>query len=177
MLEIGCGTGELAAMLVRAGARVVGFDLSPSMVAAAGRRIEAEGLEGRFTVRVMGVDGMDALPANTYDAVVSTLALSELSGGEIRFALGEAARVLVPGGLLVIADEVVPRTRVGRALHAAVRAPLLAATYLVSRASTRPISDLAGRVAASGFTIEKEVRSHGDAFALVVGRLRTGEVE
>ena len=48
---------------------------------------------------------------------------------------------------------------------------MLAATYLVSRASTRPIADFAGEVAEAGFHIDKEVRSHGDAFALVKATL------
>ena len=79
-----------------------------------------------------------------------------------------AFRVLEPGGLLVIADEVLPRSRAGRLLHAFTRVPVLAATYLVSGASTRPIPDLRGEVLAAGFSIEKEQRSHGDAFAAVV---------
>jgi len=170
VLEIGCGTGELAGMLASRGATVEGFDLSPSMVAAAAERIEAEGLGRRFTVGRMGVDGMDGLPAGAYDAVVSTLVFSELTPDERRFAMREAARVLRPGGLVVIADEVVPRTRGRRSFHALMRAPLLAATFLISRSSTSPIPDLAEELAGAGFAIEKEVRSHGDAFALVVGR-------
>ena len=39
VLDIGCGTGELASMLVARGATVDGFDLSPSMVEAAKGRI------------------------------------------------------------------------------------------------------------------------------------------
>jgi ubiquinone/menaquinone biosynthesis C-methylase UbiE len=114
---------------------------------------------------------MDSLPSSDYDAVVSTLVFSELTADERGYALKHAARVLKPGGQLVIADEVVPRKAAARALQWAVRAPMLAATYLVSRASTRPIADLAGEVAEAGFHIDKEVRSHGDAFALVKATL------
>lgn len=39
VLEIGCGTGELAVMLARSGAIVEGFDLSPSMVETARERV------------------------------------------------------------------------------------------------------------------------------------------
>jgi hypothetical protein len=45
---------------------------------------------------------------------------------------------------------------------------MLAATYLVSRTSTHPIADLPGELKAAGFTVKKEIRSQGDAFALVV---------
>jgi len=104
--------------------------------------------------------------------VVSTLVFSELTSDERGYALKHAARILKPGGHLVIADEVVPRKAAARILQWAVRAPMLAASYLVSRASTRPIKDLAGELAQAGFRIDKENRSHGDAFALVKGTLQ-----
>jgi len=167
VLEIGCGTGELAAMLIGRGAVVDAFDTSPAMVEVVRERIEEEGLDTRLAVRHMGVDGMDGLPSSHYDAAVSTLVFSELTADERGYALKHAARVLKPGGHLVIADEVVPRKAAARILQTVVRVPMLAATYLVSRASTRPITDLAGEVAEAGFHIDKEVRSHGDAFSLV----------
>lgn len=177
VLDIGCGTGELASMLVARGATVDGFDLSPSMVEAAKGRIEAENLLGNCTVRQMGVDNMDDLPYAAYDAVVSTLTFSELSQDERRFALTHGFRTLRPGGLLVIADEVRPRGRARRMLHAITRAPMAALTYLVSRASTRPLRDLAGEVTAAGFDIDREVRSQGDAFVILVAhRPGGGEV-
>lgn len=168
VLEIGCGTGELGAMMCARGASVEGFDLSPSMVEVARRRIAAEGLDPQMTVRQMGVDGMDELPGARYDVVVATLVLSELSDDERRFALRNAARVLRPGGRLVVADEARPRSPGRRALHAAVRAPMVAATYLVSRSSTHPLCDLAAEVDAVGLSVQREERSHGDAFLVLV---------
>ncbi len=174
VLDVGCGTGELASMLVARGCTVVGFDGDGGMVRAARARIAAEGLEDRFAVSRMGVDGMDGLPDAAFDGVTSTLVFSELSGDERRFALRHCARVLRPGGLLILADEVVPRTGVARAAHGLVRAPALAATYLVTGAVTRPVDDLAGEVAGAGLGVLEERRSHGDAFAVVIGR-RDGE--
>jgi demethylmenaquinone methyltransferase/2-methoxy-6-polyprenyl-1,4-benzoquinol methylase len=170
VLEIGCGTGELGALMCQGGAHVEGFDRSPSMLKTALKRIEAEGLEGRLACREMGVDGMDELPPLVYGAVVSTLVLSELSDNERRFALKHAFRVLEPGGVLVIADEVLPRSRCRRLSHAVARAPMLAATYLVAGSTTRPIRDLRGEVTVAGFTVRKEDRSQGDAFALLVAQ-------
>ena len=43
VLEIGCGTGELAAMCIARGSTVEGFDASPAMVKVARQRIEEEG--------------------------------------------------------------------------------------------------------------------------------------
>jgi cyclopropane fatty-acyl-phospholipid synthase-like methyltransferase len=169
VLEIGCGTGELASMMIGRGASVDAFDASPKMVEVVRERVSEEGLEGRLTVRQMGVDGMDGLLSSDYDAVVSTLVFSELNEDERRYALKHALRVLKPGGFIVVADEVVPREGAGRILHSVVRAPLVAMTYLVSGTSTRPIADLPGELAEAGFRVDKEVRSHGDAFALVRG--------
>lgn len=168
VLEVGCGTGELAAMICARGATVDGFDRNSAMLAVARERIEAEALAGRLTLREMGVDGMDGLEERAYGAVVSTLVFSELTADERRYALRHAFRVLAPGGLLVIADEVVPRSRGKRLLHACARAPLLAATYLLSGTSSSPLSDLPGELIAAGFAIESEERSHGDSFAVVV---------
>ncbi len=170
VLEMGCGTGELAAMLIARGATVTGFDLSPGMVEVARDRIEAEGLIDKLTIKQMGVDGMDGFPASSFDAVVSTLVLSELSHDERRFALEQSKRVIRPGGVFVIADEVVPRTVLGKILQALVRIPMMVATFLVSRISTHPIADLPGELKTAGFSIQKEIRSQGDAFALVVAK-------
>lgn len=175
VLEIGCGTGELAGLVIERGCTVEGFDLSPSMVKMAEERIQTNNLQGRFSVRQMGVEGMDAFPNENFDAVVSTLVFSELNDDERHFALKHAARVLGPGGCIIVADEVVPRTAARRIVHNIARLPLLAITYLVSGKSTHPIDDLSGEFSEAGFVVEKEVRSHGDSFAIVVGRKKEGE--
>lgn len=170
VLEIGCGTGELALMLAQLGTYVDGFDRSEAMVAMARERIvegESGELEGALTFRRMGVDGMDELESGRYEAAVSTLVFSELTGDERRYALLHTHRVLKPGGQLVIADEVVPRTAMRRAAHALVRAPALVATFLISSDTTRPLSDLAGELVAAGFIIDREERIQGDALAIV----------
>ncbi len=162
-------------MLARKGCTVLGFDLARGMVRQARERIEAGALGDRFSVRRMGVDGMDGLPDASHDVVVSTLVFSELSDDERRFALRHAARILRPAGRLVLAAEVVPRTVGRRLLYGGAWALALAATYLASGASTRPVADLAGEVSAAGFLVDREQRSHGDALALLVGRLPGAE--
>ena len=174
VLEIGCGTGELAALMIERGCRVKGFDLSPSMVEEAEKRVERDDLEGNFSVWQMGVEGMDDLWVEDFDAVVSTLVFSELNDDERRFALTHAARLLRTGGLIVISDEVVPRKAIGRLLHRFLRLPLNALTYLISGQSTRPIAQFAREITDSGFVLERESRSHGDSFAIVVGRKKGG---
>ena len=170
VLEIGCGIGELARLMIQRGCRVAGFDLSTSMVELCEERIEREGLGDAFSVRRMGVEGMDGLPGENFDAVVSTLVFSELNNDERRFALTHSARVLKPRGRIVVADEVVPVKAVRRVAHAVLRLPVLMLSYLVSGKSTRPIESLENEITDAGFIVEKELRSHGDSFAIVVGR-------
>lgn len=171
VLDIGCGTGELAVMLAAKGASVDGFDINPKMIEIARERVLTQNLENHISLRIMGVDGMDGLPESYYDSVVSTLVFSELSDDERRFAYRHAVRVLKPNGLIVLADEVVPRKTIKKLFHAIIRIPMLLATFLVSRTTTRPLSNLSEELATVGFTIEKETRNHGDSFAIVVGRL------
>jgi ubiquinone/menaquinone biosynthesis C-methylase UbiE len=168
VLEIGCGTGELASMLIEGNRTVEGFDLSPSMISVARERIGCEGLQDKLKVRRMGVEGMDCYGAERFDAVVSTLVFSELNEMERGYALRQASRVLKPLGMLVIADEVIPVRWANRAVHTVVRAVALAGTYLVTGRSTHPIDDLAGEIQAAGFRVEREERSHGDAMSIVI---------
>ncbi len=170
VLEIGCGTGELAALIIARDCIVEGFDLSPSMVRVAEERIKTDNLRGKFSVRQIGIEAMDGFADENFDSIVSTLVFSELNDDERHFALKHGARILRPGGSIVIADEVVPQRVARRLIHAVTRLPLLALTYLVSGNSTHPIGDLAKEIGTAGFTVEKEVRSHGDSFAIVVGR-------
>jgi len=170
VLEIGCGTGELAAMLVLRGFTVTAFDPNPAMIEVAQERAHQEGVGEKLHIEPMGVEGMDGLPSGHFDAVVSTLVFSELSDQERRFALMHAKRVLRPEGIIAIADEVVPRKALQKFLQALFRIPLLALTYLVSRTSTHPIADLSEELQSAGFKIHKEMRMQGDAFALVIGR-------
>jgi cyclopropane fatty-acyl-phospholipid synthase-like methyltransferase len=172
VLDIGCGTGEFAAMLAARGTHVDGFDINPDMVEVARERILTEHLENAVTIHTIGVDGMDAFPDSHYDAVVSILVFSELSDDERHFALKHSLRTLTSNGLFVIADEVVPRKKTNRVLYTIIRIPMLLATYLVARTTTRPIADLAGELFDAGFKIEREIRSQGDAFALVVARVK-----
>lgn len=95
VVDAACGTGRTSQELVRRGHRVLGFDLSPGMLAHARTNVpEAALAEASYT----------SLPVEdgSADHVVCTLALSHLEDLDLFFA--EAARVLKPGGHLVISD-------------------------------------------------------------------------
>lgn len=95
VLEIGCGTGkalsELAAR-TRPGGLALGLDLSGGMLRRAARRTGP---------RLCQADAL-ALPcaAASFDAALMTFTLEIFSDAEIDRVLGEARRVLRPGGRL-----------------------------------------------------------------------------
>lgn len=105
VLELGCGTGRLAERLLRqrlsAECRYLGIDLSPTMVDIAARRLRPWG--GRAEVRLSdGAPVFDA-PDRSVDRFLATYVLDLLAPDDIRAALDEAHRVLVPQGLLCLA--------------------------------------------------------------------------
>jgi len=94
-LDVGCGTGRHMARLAAAGHHVVGIDPSPEMLAVARERLPGAELR---------LGGFEGLPAGDGEAdlVVCALALSHVSS--LADPVAELARVLAPGGLLVISN-------------------------------------------------------------------------
>ena len=95
VLDVGCGEGRFCRMLRRHGIDVTGIDPTPAMIAAARTR-DAEGsyLEA----------AAERLPFGdkAFDLVVSYLTLIDIP--DIQAAISEMARVLNPGGALLIAN-------------------------------------------------------------------------
>ncbi|MBW3535354.1 MAG: class I SAM-dependent methyltransferase [Gemmatimonadetes bacterium] len=96
--DLGCGTGQLAAALAPFVARVVAVDRSPEMLAAARDRLA--GLDN-VELREGELEALPLEDATLGLAVVSLVLHFVGSPGE---ALAEAARVLAPGGRLVVVD-------------------------------------------------------------------------
>ncbi|WP_190134995.1 class I SAM-dependent DNA methyltransferase [Streptomyces longispororuber] len=93
--DLGCGPGHVAAHLTALGARTVGVDLSPGMVAEARRRHPA--------VEFRQGDLLD-LPAEDgeFAAAVALYTIIHLAPDELLPAFTEAHRVLRPSGLLLV---------------------------------------------------------------------------
>lgn len=147
VLEIGCGTGTLAALMSARGAKVVGIDISEAMLAAARRNApEAELIH-------MTATEIDRLGENRFDRIVATLAFSELSGDELDLVLRSSSGLLKPGGKLVVADEVPPRRWWARLLACLVRWPLAAVTFLFTQNTTHALKRVEERFERAGFKI------------------------
>jgi SAM-dependent methyltransferase len=109
-LEIGCGQGTLARLLVeRYGAQVVASDYDPAQVALA--REQLADLDGQVEFRVVDAREMPFDDAH-FDAVFSFGVLHHIPGGW-RKAVVEVARVLKSGGWFVFTDLIVS-PRIGR---------------------------------------------------------------
>ena len=97
--DLGCGPGHVARFLYQAGARVFGLDLSPGMVGQA-RRLNPE-----IEFRVGNMLALD-LGNSELAAIVAFYSIVNLVPEMLRVAFAEMARVLAPGGLLLLAFHV-----------------------------------------------------------------------
>jgi ubiquinone/menaquinone biosynthesis C-methylase UbiE len=174
VLDVGCGTGGLTLRAARRGARVKAIDVNAEMLAIAARQTRDAGLEGRVQLVEMGVAELDGEEPGSYDAVTSGLCFSELSDDEIAYTLARVRRLLKPGGLLLVADEVEAPGFAGRMLRAVVRAPLALATSLVTQQTTHPIADLPGRLTREGFELLSVRTNRLGDFVEIVARRPAG---
>ncbi|ORW96448.1 class I SAM-dependent methyltransferase [Mycolicibacter terrae] len=113
ILDVGCGTGSLALLAARAQpqATVVGLDPDPEVLAVA-RDKDTQGRVRWLTG--MGDALVDAVGAESMDAVMSSLVLHQCPVPVKRAVLASMFAVLRPGGRLVIADYGLQRTRLMR---------------------------------------------------------------
>ena len=100
-LECGTGTGRFAATLGRRGYRVLATDASPGMVQATARRIEDAGLTDRVTVQPGDIYDLD-FADGAFQFVYSIRVLNQFASNRDKArAIGEMARVVATGGLLL----------------------------------------------------------------------------
>lgn len=97
-LDLGCGTGLVGARLVDRIGRMEGVDLSPNMVAHAGRRKIYDALAAGEMVAFLA-----ARPAREVDLIFAGDAFCYLD--DLAPILAESRRVLEPGGLLAFTTE------------------------------------------------------------------------
>jgi len=154
VLEVGCGTGNLTLTAARAqpDADVVGLDPDERALHRARRKARRAGLAVRFD---HGYAQALPYPDSSQDRVLSSLMLHHLGRGAQREMLSEICRVLVPAGLLLLADIAGPtglHGLLGRKLHArhvgdldAIR-ELIATAGLIEVTQLDPIDTRLGRL-------------------------------
>jgi ubiquinone/menaquinone biosynthesis C-methylase UbiE len=101
VLDVGCGSGYLLRLLARQwpqASELAGIDPAPSMIEAAAGSTRDERL--RFSI---GAAERLPYPDSSFDLVVSTTSFDHWSDQEA--GLRECARVLLPGGRLMLVDR------------------------------------------------------------------------
>jgi putative ABC transport system ATP-binding protein len=104
VLEVGCGTGTLALLAkerVAETGRVLGVDPSPNLLAGARRKASRAGLAIDF--QLGGIERL-AVPDQSFDVVLNSFVMHHLPDELKRQGLAEIARVVKPGGRVLIVD-------------------------------------------------------------------------
>jgi SAM-dependent methyltransferase len=113
VLDLGCGTGNAALALAKAGADVVAVDPAPRLVEVTRARTADAG----FALEVLhGEAAAIPLPDDSVDVIVSVFAV--IFAPNAAAAIADMARVLAPGGRIVLTAWI-PGYGIGRANTAA----------------------------------------------------------
>lgn len=99
VLDVGCGTGNLAIVAARTGAVVTGVDIAPNLLAQAEARARAEGLNVHF--QEGDVEAL-SFGDGEFDVVASMFAA--MFAPRPRVAAAEMMRVCRPGGVIAMAN-------------------------------------------------------------------------
>ena len=98
MLDIGCGGGLIAEPLARLGAEVVGADASATNIEVAKLHAEQSGVEVDY--RAETAEALEAA-GERFDVVLALEVVEHVS--DVDFFLRSAARMVKPGGLILVA--------------------------------------------------------------------------
>lgn len=104
VLDIGCGTGVATAILHDNGAQVSGIDLSPNMIAQA-RRLHPD-----IEFAVGSMTALD-LPDGCAGGVCAWYSVIHIPDEQLPAVFAEFHRVLVPGGVALLAFQIGDRPR------------------------------------------------------------------
>lgn len=149
VLELGCGTGQVTARLLAAGAEVVAVDALPDMLLGARRRAPG--------ATFFQDDVMQADIGGDYDRVVLSFVLHNFdSEGRARL-LRRAAAALAPSGRIGVLDWACPRGRVRGALWRR----LLGAIEPSASAQEVVAGALAADISAAALRVEQRRRIAG----------------
>ncbi|WP_161569230.1 class I SAM-dependent methyltransferase [Candidatus Oscillochloris fontis] len=94
--DLGCGSGRDADWLSQRGYNVIGYDASPAMLA------EAQRAYPHIPFIVANLPDLAEIPAETYANILCNAVLMHLPTASLPAATQAIARILVPGGRLVL---------------------------------------------------------------------------
>lgn len=170
VLDLGCGTGALTMRAAQKDAKVKGIDVNSQMLEIARRRAAEAKVTENIELCEMGVAELGSEESQSYDVVMSGLCFSELTDDELTYGLREINRLLKPGGLLLVADEVRPKRIWKRILNWLIRFSLVIATYLVTQRTTNAVTCLEERIEEAGLLVESVRLDRMESLIEVVGQ-------
>jgi SAM-dependent methyltransferase len=100
VLDLGCGTGENIIPLLERGARVIGIDISPDLVAIAVKRLQIANLEATLSA---GDACHTGLPDESIDVIFCMAVIHHL---EIEIVREEMWRILRKGGAIILREPI-----------------------------------------------------------------------
>lgn len=103
VLDVGTGTGHTGLAFAAAGASIVGLDLTQAMLAEARNLAEERGAD---LTPIRGAAELLPFADATFDAVVCRYCAHHFM--DVPAAIGEMARVVKPGGTVLLDDHVAP---------------------------------------------------------------------
>jgi SAM-dependent methyltransferase len=98
--DMGCGPGQIARYLFDHGAKVCGIDLSPEMVE------RAQSLNPGISFRQGNMLALDNIADNFFGGVAAFYSIIHVPRPVLNQALAELKRVLIPGGILLLAFHI-----------------------------------------------------------------------
>jgi len=102
VLDLGCGAGENSYVLALRGAKVIGIDISPDLIALARRGLQSRNLGGKVA---FAVTSAHALPFGDC-SIDMALGMAILHHLDISLVSKEVRRVLRPGGSAIFVEPV-----------------------------------------------------------------------
>jgi demethylmenaquinone methyltransferase/2-methoxy-6-polyprenyl-1,4-benzoquinol methylase len=179
VLDLCCGTGDLAFALARRGpARITGADFSHAMLALARRKAAARSAGAKSAIEFVEADALHLPFADaTFDLVTTAFGFRNLANYDE--GLKEIRRVLRPGGEIGILEFAEPKGKIFGALYrfyfrrilptlgAAISGNAAAYSYLPRSVGRFPSAEeLAAQMAAAGFGDVQFVRWTGGIVTL-----------
>ena len=107
LLDAGCGTGAYSAAVIDRLRHIAAIDLNTGMLAAAKAKLTAQAAAGRIAFHQGSITDLP-FESESFDAVMTNQVLHHLDDGTdqtfpvLRRAIAEFARVLRPGGALIV---------------------------------------------------------------------------
>jgi ubiquinone/menaquinone biosynthesis methyltransferase len=117
VVDLACGTGDIALQAAAMGATVTGLDLTPRMVELARAKAKRARHEGLWPIPTFVIGDMIALPFPDHSVDVVTTGYGLRNVPVLEQALDEITRVLRPGGRLLSLDFNRPSWRIVRGAY------------------------------------------------------------